>query len=117
MALRLVQIGSLGLKVLWHFLHFIVSVWFLARQAAYVLESCFISSGLLKRYEALNLGNLRYLAIVIESEEAHQIPKVIELLNWLATIGVKHVCLYDNEGTDAWQSPVICFSGVSGYCF
>ncbi|XP_034678208.1 dehydrodolichyl diphosphate synthase complex subunit NUS1 isoform X1 [Vitis riparia] len=92
------HIGSLGLKVLWHFLHFIVSVWFLARQAAYVLESCFISSGLLKRYEALNLGNLRYLAIVIESEEAHQIPKVIELLNWLATIGVKHVCLYDNEG-------------------
>lgn len=99
------QIGNLGLQVLWYFLHFILSIWYLALWAARMLESCLISSGLLKRYRALNLVNLRYLAIVIESEEARQIPKVIELLNWLATIGVKRICLYDSEGTDASLSP------------
>ena len=98
------QIGNLGLQALWYFLHFIISVWYLALWATHALESCLISSGLLKRYKALNLANLRYLAIVIESEEARQIPKVIELLNWLATIGVKRICLYDSEGTDAWVS-------------
>ncbi|GLT98067.1 hypothetical protein SLE2022_155910 [Rubroshorea leprosula] len=41
---------------------------------------------------------LRYLAIVIESEDAHQTSKIIELLEWLIAIGVKHVCLYDAEG-------------------
>lgn len=49
-------------------------------------------------YKALNLGKLRYLAIVIESEEAYQTSKVIELLQWLEAIGVKRVCLYDTEG-------------------
>ncbi|KAH0977385.1 hypothetical protein GBA52_027104 [Prunus armeniaca] len=49
-------------------------------------------------YKALNFGKLRCLAIVIESEEAYQTSKVIELLRWLEAIGVKRVCLYDTEG-------------------
>ncbi|BBN68433.1 Undecaprenyl pyrophosphate synthetase family protein [Prunus dulcis] len=53
---------------------------------------------ILKSYKARNLGKLRYLAIVIESEEAYQTLKVIELLQWLEAIVVKRVCLYDTEG-------------------
>lgn len=56
----------------------------------------------MKSYKALNLGKLRYLAIVVGSEEAYQTSKVIELLQWLEAIGVKHVCLYDMEGEDVW---------------
>lgn len=68
-------------------------------QLAYVLESYLISGGVLKRYKALNVGKLRYLAIVVESEDAYETSKVIELLQWLEAIGVKRVCLYDTEGT------------------
>lgn len=68
-------------------------------QLTYVLESYLISSGVLKRYKALNVGKLRYLAIVVESEDAYETSKVIELLQWLEAIGVKRVCLYDTEGT------------------
>lgn len=66
-----------------------------------MLESYLISSGLLKSYKALNLDALKYLAIVVASEEAHQISKVTELLQWLAIAGVKNVCLYDTEGEGA----------------
>lgn len=66
-----------------------------------MLESYLISSGLLKRYKALNFDTLKYLAIVVDSEEAHQISKVTELLQWLASAGVKNVCLYDTEGKGA----------------
>ncbi|XP_060676371.1 uncharacterized protein LOC107404940 isoform X2 [Ziziphus jujuba] len=55
-------------------------------------------NGFLKKYKSLNLGKLRCLAIVIESEEAYQTLQVIELLQWLGAIGVKSVCLYDKEG-------------------
>lgn len=65
-----------------------------------MVESYLISSGLLKSYKALDLGKLNYLAIVVGSEEAYQTAKVIELLEWLEAIGVKHVCLYDMEGED-----------------
>ncbi|KAJ1397560.1 Decaprenyl diphosphate synthase-like superfamily [Sesbania bispinosa] len=57
---------------------------------------------------SLNSGNvdfkgskcrkLRYLAIVIESEDANQTSKVVKLLQWLDSIGVKNVCLYDMNG-------------------
>ena len=67
---------------------------------ASVAESYFISSGLLRKYRTLNLSKLRYLAIVVESEEACQTSKVTELLQWLGDIGVKHVCLYDQEGIE-----------------
>ncbi|KAK9286576.1 hypothetical protein L1049_014975 [Liquidambar formosana] len=92
------KIGNLGLRVLWYILHFVVRICYFAHGTARVLESYLISCGLLKKYKDLNLRNLQYLAIVVESEEAYQTPKVIELLQWLATIGVKHVCLYDMEG-------------------
>ncbi|PNX67973.1 nogo-B receptor-like, partial [Trifolium pratense] len=41
---------------------------------------------------------LQYLAIVIESEDAHQTSKVVKLLQWLDSVGVKNVCLYDMNG-------------------
>lgn len=94
----LLQIGNLGLLLLWHILHLFVSIWYFLLGLAYVLQSYLISGGVFKSYKALNLGKLRYLAIVIESEEAYQTSKVIELLQWLEAIGVKRVCLYDTEG-------------------
>ncbi|XP_052191672.1 uncharacterized protein LOC127800985 [Diospyros lotus] len=90
--------GNIVLLLLWNFLHFVFSIWYLALGVVYVLESYVISSGLLKRYEDLNLEKLQYLAIVVDNEAAHQISRIAELLQWLAAIGVKNVCLYDNEG-------------------
>lgn len=63
-----------------------------------LLESYLISNGVLKKYKSLHLGKLQYLAIVIESEDAHQTSKVVKLLQWLVSIGVKNVCLYDMNG-------------------
>lgn len=100
--LRLLQIGNLGLVLLWHILHLIVSIWYFLLDLAFVFESYLISGGVLKNYKALDLGKLKYLAIVIESEEAYQTSKVIELLQWLEAIGVKRVCLYDTEGNGAF---------------
>lgn len=51
------------------------------------------------RYKTVNMSKVQYLAIVMDSEEALQTPKVLELLLWLAVIGLKNVCLYDKEGT------------------
>lgn len=92
------QMGDLGLLLLWYFLQLLVSIWYFAVGVACMLESNLISSGLLKRYKSLDLGKLQNLAIVIESEEAYQISKVIELLQWLEVIGVRNVCLYDSKG-------------------
>ncbi|XP_071935458.1 uncharacterized protein [Coffea arabica] len=61
--------GNLGLRVLWLILHF-----------------------------AVTICKVRYLAMVIDSEEAQELSKVFELLQWVADIGVKSVCLYDPEG-------------------
>ncbi|XP_024034632.1 dehydrodolichyl diphosphate synthase complex subunit NUS1 isoform X2 [Citrus clementina] len=92
------QIGNLGLWIIWLLIHFAVDLWYFALHIACAIESYLISSGILKRYKALDIDKLRYLAIVIESEEAYHIPAVIQLLQWLVDIGVKHVCLYDAEG-------------------
>ncbi|KAH9656582.1 Ditrans,polycis-polyprenyl diphosphate synthase ((2E,6E)-farnesyldiphosphate specific) [Citrus sinensis] len=92
------QIGNLGLWIIWLLIHFAVDLWYFALHIACAIESYLISSGILKRYKALDIDKLRYLAIVIESEEAYHIPAVIQLLQWLEDIGVKHVCLYDAEG-------------------
>lgn len=89
------------LPILWHILHFVTSIWSCARCIAHVIESYFISSGLMKRYKSLNLDKLQCLAVVIDSEEVHQTSKVIELLHWLSAIGVKNVCVYDPEGKGA----------------
>ncbi|KAK6916549.1 hypothetical protein RJ641_019410, partial [Dillenia turbinata] len=91
-------IGKLGLCLLWACIHVALSIWFFARGIIDSLKSSLISSGLLKRYKTLNVSKLRYLAIAVESEEAHQTSKIIKLLHWLAAIGVKHVCLYDKRG-------------------
>lgn len=63
-----------------------------------MFKSYLISWGVFKSYKSLHLGKLQYLAIVIESEDAFQISKVVELLQWLNSIGVKNVCLYDMNG-------------------
>ncbi|XAR72825.1 Ditrans,polycis-polyprenyl diphosphate synthase ((2E,6E)-farnesyl diphosphate specific) [Bertholletia excelsa] len=92
------RICNLILLLLWYAIHFFISVWYFALNVVHALESYCISSGLLKRYKSLNLENLQYLAVVIDSEDAGQTSKVIKLLLWLAAIGVKNICLYDPEG-------------------
>lgn len=86
------------LLLLWHFLHLLVSLWYLQVRLVETTESYLISTGLLKDYKALDISNVRYLAIVIDSEDARQISKVLQLLKWLAAVGVKHLCLYDSIG-------------------
>ncbi|MFQ6635995.1 hypothetical protein Gotur_013702 [Gossypium turneri] len=95
---QVLDIGNLLLLSLWHLVHSIISICNFTLDIANVLESYLISSGLLGRYKSLHIAKLRYLAIVIESEEAYQTSKIIELLQWLEAVGVKHVCLYDKEG-------------------
>lgn len=103
--LRLVQIGNIGIQLLWRILHLLVSMFYVVLRIVFVLESYLISSGLWKKYKAFNTGKVRYLAIVVESEEAYQTSRVIKLLLWLEAIGVKHICLYDAEGDDIrWLS-------------
>ncbi|XP_056164495.1 uncharacterized protein LOC115665196 isoform X1 [Syzygium oleosum] len=92
------QVGSFSLRLIWHFIHFIISTCFFVLGLAGAVDSYLISSGLLKKYNDLNLGKLRYLAIVVDSDEARKTSQVIKLLQWLSDIGVKHVCLYDEEG-------------------
>lgn len=92
------QVESLVVRILWHLLHVIVSFWYFVHGIAELLESYLISKGILRKYKSLHLGKLRYLAIVVESEDAYQTSKIVELLEWLIAIGVKRVCLYDKEG-------------------
>ncbi|KAG5121697.1 hypothetical protein JHK84_040037 [Glycine max] len=54
------------------------------RDGAHKLSHCIVT-----KYKSLHSGKVRYLAIVIESEEAYQISKVVKLLQWLDSIGVK----------------------------
>lgn len=94
------QASSFALQLLWLLVHVIISIFFFLLGIADALESYLISSGFLKKYEAINAEKLRYLAIVVDIEDAQQIMKVLKLLQWLADIGVKHICLYDTEGKD-----------------
>ncbi|XP_042508496.1 dehydrodolichyl diphosphate synthase complex subunit NUS1-like isoform X2 [Macadamia integrifolia] len=89
---------KLLLRLLWSLLHLAVNVWYFVLDIAHMLQSFLISNGLLRNYKVLNLSRLRYLAIVVDSEEAQHTSWVVELLNWLSAIGVKHVCLYDMKG-------------------
>ncbi|XP_054824856.1 uncharacterized protein LOC129322582 [Prosopis cineraria] len=93
-----VSISNLGLRLLWRTLHIFVSIWYSILALGNTCESFLISWGVLKSYEFCNLGKLQYIAIVIESDDAHQTSKVVELLQWLDSIGVKNVCLYDRIG-------------------
>ncbi|KAI3446089.1 hypothetical protein Pfo_002754 [Paulownia fortunei] len=90
--------GDLGFRLLWHIMHLIVSIWYFVLGLINALESFLISSGFFKRYRDLDISKVQYLAVVIDSEEALQTLKVLELLRWLAAIGLKKVCLYDTEG-------------------
>ena len=102
--LRLVQVGNLGLQLPWYFLQIIVSAWYFISVVGNLFESYFIS---LKKYKSLHSGKVRYLAIVIESEEAYQISKVVKLSQWLDSIGVKNVCLYDMNGMKRFEESVM----------
>jgi ditrans,polycis-polyprenyl diphosphate synthase len=62
------------------------------------LECYLISSGLLRKYQNLQLSRIKYLAIVVDSKEAKSTVKINQLLCWLKTLGVKYVCLYDIDG-------------------
>ena len=65
---------------------------------ASAVESYLISSGLWQKYKAFSPGKIKYLAVVVESDEAYNTSKVVKLLLWLQAIGVKHICLNDAEG-------------------
>nr|GLL28480.1 dehydrodolichyl diphosphate synthase complex subunit nus1 isoform X2 [Ipomoea trifida] len=65
---------------------------------AQTIESFLISSGFWESYKSLNISKIQHLAVVIDCEEARETSKVLELLQFLATIGVKNVSLYDSEG-------------------
>ncbi|CAN4099721.1 unnamed protein product [Withania somnifera] len=90
--------GNLTLYLVWFILHLIINVWYSLLGIASMVESTLISIGLLKSYNAVNISKVRYLAVAIESEEARQTSNVLELLRWLASVGIKSICLYDREG-------------------
>ncbi|XP_051147469.1 uncharacterized protein LOC127262700 [Andrographis paniculata] len=90
--------GDFGLRLLWHIMHLMLSFWYLAVGWVNALESFLISSGMIKKYKDLDVSRVKYLAVVIDSEEARHTLKVLDLLRWLDSIGVRNVCLYDSEG-------------------
>lgn len=92
------QCGNLGLHFLWLIIHFFVAIWYFVLGIAHALESFLISSGFWKSYKSLNISKIQHLAVVIDCEEARETSKVLELLQFLATIGVKNISLYDSEG-------------------
>ncbi|KAL0334752.1 UNVERIFIED_CONTAM: hypothetical protein Sradi_4687100 [Sesamum radiatum] len=95
---RICSTGDLGLRLLWHIIHLFVSIWYFVVGLMNTLENFLISSGLFKRYRDLDISKVKYLAVVIDSEEALQTLNVLQLLRWLAAIGLRNVCLYDKEG-------------------
>lgn len=63
------------------------------------IESYAISLGLIQRYCSIDIEKLKCLAVVVDIEAAaRDVSKVIELLQWLTTIGVKQVGLFDSQG-------------------
>lgn len=92
------SIGNYGLRLLWLTMHLMLSLWYFVLGLANEIENFLISSGLSKRYRAVDISKVQCLAVVVDSEEALQTWKVLHLLRWLAAIGLRNVCLYDNEG-------------------
>lgn len=95
---------KLILGLLWGIIHLAISIFNLWFHLIYNLECYLISCGLLWRHWNLNLGRLKYLAIVVDSNEAKNTAKIKQLLRWLSTIGVKYVCIYDIEGKTTCSS-------------
>lgn len=92
------QIGGVCLDLLWRFIHLVVSLWYIVSGIFEAVESYAISLGLNKKYSSIDIEKLRCLAVVVDIEEARDVTKVIELLQWLRTIGVKQVGLFDSQG-------------------
>lgn len=95
---KISQHDKVVLLLLWHIIHLILKVIYFVREILLAIESYLITNGIVKTYEDLNLDRVKYLGIVVDSDEARETSKVIELLEWLSDIGVKKVCLYDREG-------------------
>ncbi|CAL9214600.1 unnamed protein product [Arabidopsis halleri] len=92
------QIGDLCLNLLWRFIHIVVSLWYIVSGIFEAIESYAISLGLNKKYSSIDLEKLRCLAVVVDIEAVQDVAKVVELLQWLTTIGVKQVGLFDSQG-------------------
>lgn len=86
------------LGLFWILLHLVVSIVHLLTRVTHSIEGYVISVAQPDKYQHLQLNKLRYLAVVVDSEEALTISKVVDLLSWLSAIGIKHVNLYDAEG-------------------
>ncbi|KAI3774771.1 hypothetical protein L1987_49333 [Smallanthus sonchifolius] len=82
----------------WHVIHLIISALYIVREILRAIESYLITNGYVKTHTNLNLDRVKYLGIVLDSDEARNTSQVVELLEWLSAIGVKKVCLYDREG-------------------
>ncbi|XP_020088146.1 dehydrodolichyl diphosphate synthase complex subunit Nus1-like isoform X2 [Ananas comosus] len=86
------------LGLFWHLLHIAVSLVHIWSYVIQQLRCYIISSGLFAKYRNFSLSRLRYLAVIVDSQEAKHTAKIKQLLSWLSAIGVKHVALYDAEG-------------------
>ncbi|KAM0884282.1 hypothetical protein ACQ4PT_031091 [Festuca glaucescens] len=89
---------KLTLGLLWCIIHVAISLFSLCSHLIFSLECYLISSGLLRKYQNLQLSRMKYLAIVVDSREAKNTVKINQLLCWLKNLGVKYVCLYDIDG-------------------
>lgn len=96
------QIGDRGLDLLWRFLHIVVSLFHIVSGIFEAIQSYAISLGLIQKYSSIDIEKLRCLAVVVDIEVARDVAKVVELLQWLKTIGVKQVGLFDSQGKDAF---------------
>lgn len=75
-----------------------MSLWYIVSGISEAIESYAISLGLNKKYSSIDLEKLRCLAVVVDIEAVQDVAKVVELLQWLTTIGVKQVGLFDSQG-------------------
>ncbi|CAN7040404.1 unnamed protein product [Brassica oleracea var. botrytis] len=92
------QIGDFGLDLVWRFIHIVVTLWHIVSGIFESVESYAISLGLIQKYSSIDIEKLKCLAVVVDIEAARDVSKVIELLQWLTTIGVKQVGLFDSQG-------------------
>ncbi|KAF8048333.1 hypothetical protein N665_2557s0003 [Sinapis alba] len=92
------QIGDLGCDLLWRFIHIVVSLCHIVSGIFEAIQTYAISLGLIQKYSSIDIEKLRCLAVVVDIEVARDVSKVIELLQWLTTIGVKQVGLFDSQG-------------------
>nr|VDC65489.1 unnamed protein product [Brassica rapa] len=92
------QIGDFGLGLLWRFIHIVVTLCHIVSGIFEAVESYAISLGLIQKYSSIDIEKLKCLAVVVDIEAARDVSKVVELLEWLTTIGVKQVGLFDSQG-------------------